>query len=522
MSYFSLLRHQWHAVGPRASSARTALQIGGAVFLLLLVAGAGVWAEAWIRAFRPGANPVRWVSSLGLPLGALYVVGRSYQSPLGLRPYLPLPVRSTRLVRFALTYALLHPINVVLLALGVGFWAQTVMPAHAWGASLAYGGGALLGLGSATHLARLFARALARRPLRVALLVAGGGLVGWAGVATGTVPVLAYSEWLFVGGLEFRPVPIMLLAGTYGGALMLHRRHVRRRLSLDDTRGERKAGTDPAGEEGDPQPTAPEVGMLSRAIDRLLPLGSQRGVDRGFRDANSKIWALLAVEWRLVSRNRQPRRLGILLAFPPLVALIGGLGAATSGTMAYEGSTLFIWGVTVGGWVVDYGGRLFGWEGARLQGILTREVQVRELLRAKVAALVLGTLVLWVIPLPVFALVSPAALGLHAAFLVYILGWGVPVMVVTAPLARTPIDLNSRGVFSGTGLGGRYVSTIALLCLPAVGLFVWADTTFRFALGLAILGGISGLLTPLWMRVLRVAWRRYRHDMLAAFREADR
>jgi hypothetical protein len=190
--------------------------------------------------------------------------------------------------------------------------------------------------------------------------------------------------------------------------------------------------------------------------------------------------------------------------------------------MAYEGSTLFIWGVTVGGWVSDYGGRLFGWEGARLQGILTRDVQVRELIGAKAAALVLGTLVLWVVPVPVFALVSPAALGLHAAFLVYVLGWGVPVMVVTAPLARTPIDLNSRGVFSGTGLGGRYASTTALLYLPAVGLFVWADTTFSFALGLAILGGTSGLLTPLWMRVLRVAWRRYRHDMLAAFREADR
>ncbi|WP_262921738.1 hypothetical protein [Salinibacter ruber] len=42
MSYFSLLRHQWHAVGPRASPARTALQIGGTVFFLLLAAGAGV------------------------------------------------------------------------------------------------------------------------------------------------------------------------------------------------------------------------------------------------------------------------------------------------------------------------------------------------------------------------------------------------------------------------------------------------------------------------------------------------
>ncbi|MCS3825927.1 hypothetical protein GGP85_001374 [Salinibacter ruber] len=189
--------------------------------------------------------------------------------------------------------------------------------------------------------------------------------------------------------------------------------------------------------------------------------------------------------------------------------------------MAYEGSTLFIWGVAVGGWVGDYGGRLFEWEGGRLQGLVARDVQGRELLGAKVAALVLGTLVLWVIPVPVFALLSRSALGVHAAFLAYVLGWGVPVTVVTAPLARTSISLNSRGVFSGTGLGKRYAGTTALLFLPAVGLFVWADSTFSFASGLAILGGFSALLTPLWMRVCRGAWRRYRHDMLAAFREPD-
>ncbi len=521
MSYFSLLRHQWHAVGPRASPARTALQIGGTVLFLLLAAGAGVWAETWIRAFRPGVPPIRWVSSLGLPLGALYVIGRGYQAPLGLQPYLPLPVRSTRLVRFALTRALLHPINVVLLAFGVGFWGQTVVPAHAWGASLAYGGGVVLGLGSATHLARLFAQTLARRPLRVALLVAGGGRGGWAGGGTGTGPVLAYSEWLFVGGLELRPGPMALLAGTYAGALMLHRRHVRRRLYLDDTRGARDAGPDPAKEDAAPQPAPPEAGIVCRVVDRLLPLGRQRRVGGSFGEAYSTIWALVAVEWRLVSRNRQPRRLGILLVLPPFVALIGGLGAATSGTVAYEGSTLFIWGVAVGSWVGDYGGRLFGWEGGRLQGLVARDVQGREILGAKVAALVLGTLVLWVIPVPVFVLASPSALWVHAAFLAYVLGWGVPVTVVTVPLARTSIDLNSRGVFSGTGLGKRYAGTTGLLFLPAVGLFVWADSTFSFASGLAILGGASALLTPLWMRVCRGAWRRYRHDMLAAFREPD-
>jgi len=516
MSFLSFLRHRWAATGPDASPARTILRFGGAGLLLLLAAGAGVRAETWIQSVRPGVDPIRWVNALGLPLGALYVVGHGYQSPPGVRPYRPLPIRSTRLIRFVLTSALLHPVNGVLLAFGVGFWGQTVVPSHAWTAGLAYGGGVLLWLGSATHLSRLFSTALAQRPLRVALIVAGGGLFGWVGTATGAVPVLAYSEWLLGGLLELRTVPMVLLSGTYAGALTLHRRSVRRRLYLDAERGDQETATDPAEEESDSHPALPTAGVVSRAMDRLLPLGGHGSAKGGFGEAFATIRALVAVEWRLLSRNRQPRRLGILLVLPPFVALI-----ATSGTIAYEGSTLFIWGVAVGGWVGDYGGRLFGWEGKRLEGTLMRAVRGRELLGAKTTVLVLGTLVLWIVPLPVFVLGSPSALGIHAAFLAYALGWGVPVTVVVAPLARTAIDLNSRGVFRGTGLGGWYAVTTALLFLPAVGLFLWADTTLGFATRLAALGGFSALLTPLWGRLLRVTWRRYRHDMLAAFRDSD-
>ena len=526
MSYGPLFHHRWRLSGG-ASSRKTLVRLVGVAGAALGAFCVGLVAEDVIREVRPGRDPLRWVNGMLLALGALYVMGRGYRGGPSLQPYLSLPIPRHRLVRFGLGSALLHPVNLAITAFGLGLWGRTVVPAHSWMASAVYGVGLLLGLGAATHLSRLFSQSLARRPLRVVLLTAGGGLVAFIGVKIRLLPVFTASEALFGGLLGLRALPVLLLAGSYVGSAALHRRQLRRRLYLDEEHdvrrnngardrerpSERQAAnaTTTAG----PRPSksesatdgAPRAGVLSRGIDRLLPLG-----DRG------RIGALVAMEWRLVSRNRQPRRLGLVLLFPVIIALLAGLVAATGTPMSHEWAPLLIWGIGVGGWVLDYGTKVLSWEGRRLDGILSRAVSPRDLLAAK--GLFLGgvTLVLWALPLPVIVFAGGTATGLHTAFLLYVLGWGLPVALAGAPFNTTPIDLNDHSLFNATETGWGRIGASALILGPAAGLFAWIEAVGVFAGGLAVFGGLSALGAPLWERLLRRVWAGRLHALMEAYR----
>jgi len=277
-------------------------------------------------------------------------------------------------------------------------------------------------------------------------------------------------------------------------------------------RGEEKVTTiteDRPSESESTTEDGPRAGILSRSIDRLLPL-----VGRG------RIGALVAMEWRLVSRNRQPRRLGLVLLFPVIIALIAGLVAATGTPMTHEWAPLLIWGIGVGGWVLDYGTKVLSWEGRRLDGLLSRAVSPRDLLAAKGLSLGGGTLVLWALPLPVIVFAGGTAVGLHAAFLLYVLGWGLPVALAGAPFNTTPIDLNDRSLFNATETGWGRIGASALILGPAVGLYAWADAVPVIAGGLAVLGGLSALGASLWGRLLRRVWAHRLPALLETFREA--
>ena len=55
-----------------------------------------------------------------LALGALYVVGRGYRGVPSLQPYLGLPISRKQLVRFGVGSAFVHPVNLAILAFGLG------------------------------------------------------------------------------------------------------------------------------------------------------------------------------------------------------------------------------------------------------------------------------------------------------------------------------------------------------------------------------------------------------------------
>lgn len=520
MRYVALFRHRWFTPVSTGPAATKPVRLGGMLLLMIAALCAGALTEDWIRGARPTVDPLQWINGWLLPLGTLFVIGRGYQGAPGMRPYLSLPLSRKGLVRFGVAHALLHPVNVGVFAFGIAFWGRTVVPAHSWAVSAAYGGGLLLGLGTATHLARLFAQVLAKRPLRVVLLLAGGGLVFGIGAETGLVPVFGLSERLFGGLLKLQAVPGVLLLGSYAGSLGLHRRQLWRRLYLDDARDD--ADRSPSGASETERRTTADTGVgdadavragtISRGIDHLLPLS-------GWGTAG----ALVAMEWRLMSRNRQPRRQAVMLAFPVfpvLFALLAGAGTGTGISVLYRPEFLFVWGVAVGGWVLDYGSKILGWEGRRLEGVLARAVRAEDLLRAKLVLLVGGTLVLWGLPLPVILFAGASFVGLHAAFLVYVLGWGVPLTLVAALFNGTPVDLNDRSFFTASELGVGRIATSMLLVGPAVGFFLWADTPRIFAGGLAALGVLSALCAPLWVRVLRRAWARRYPAILEDFREA--
>ena len=508
MVLLAVLRHQWRAIsqasGPGLVAFSDGWRLGSLLLVVLAAATGGAFAEEWIQLIAPEAHPVLWLNALWLPIGVLYVVGRGYEEagPPGLQSYLSLPISRSALVRFGVAHALMHPVNICLLAFGMGFWGGAVVWSQTWVGSMVYGAGLLLGLGTASHLAFLCHRALGRRPLRVVSIVVGGGILTWIGQQHGWFSLFSFSEWLFGGLLGLQMEQGFLLLGSYGATLTLHRRRLYYRLYLDD--GYRHKGSSEYSKDTSVE-SAPVAGKISRGIDHLLPI-----------DGWGTVGALVAMKWRLISRNWQSRRLALILVFPFLISLVAWVGATTSAPLTYEGLPLVWWGTAVGGWVWGYGMLLFAWEGRLMEGILARSVRPWDLLGAEAVMLTGGTLCLWLLPLPAVLLAGSRAVFLHGCFLAYSLGWGMPVVLAAAPFHRTPVDLNNRRLVSTSDPALEAFLTI-LLIGPAVGIFFWADGLSVFTTGLMVIGGLSALLMPIWGCLFRCVWTQRRHSMLEEF-----
>jgi hypothetical protein len=232
----------------------------------------------------------------------------------------------------------------------------------------------------------------------------------------------------------------------------------------------------------------------------------------------SVVGHLVWLELRLMSRNRRPRHyLVVSLLFSTVYLVFLLASPAVFGEFVFAA----VMGLFAsGGFVLNYGQLMFGWDSMYFDGIIGRDLRMRVLARSKVLVLQGSCLFLFVISLPLFLWLRPDLVPLHVAFLFYNAGVTSQLIMELAVRNSDPIDLGRNGgVLNYEGFSIRHWLWFFPTALPPTLLLLALKDQEALAWTLLAVIGLVGLAaTEMWIRRHAAALESRKHYMAAGFR----
>jgi hypothetical protein len=226
---------------------------------------------------------------------------------------------------------------------------------------------------------------------------------------------------------------------------------------------------------------------------------------------------LVRLELLLMWRNRRPRHyllVSLLFSTMYLVFMLGNGKAFNGYTMA---ALLGLF--ASGGFVLNYGQLMFGWDSEYYPALVTRNIPFKSLVKAKLIVLQGSCIVLFFTSLPLFIWFRPDLVPLHFAFLFYNAGITSVLVIELASRNSQAVDIGrSGGFFNYEGFSAKHWIWFIPTALPPV-LFMLAMRS-RPSLGLvslATLGLISILMTDMWTRYFARGLQGRKHTMIEGF-----
>ena len=231
---------------------------------------------------------------------------------------------------------------------------------------------------------------------------------------------------------------------------------------------------------------------------------------------------LLALDLKSISRNRNARAIALIS-----VLLIPGSLVAYHLSPDYHGNKfvgmLIYFGILSSGSLTQFYGRhMFGWESSYFDGLIVRNLALRQIILSKLILLQGSCASYFVTGWPLYYFAAPDSVPLFFAFMVYNAGFVAPLVVLSATSNRRRIEL-SGNLFFTAGTSGLQSAILTALVMISVPLFVSLvflqseDTGLRV---LAAIGVASLVCTRFWVQIAthRLAKRRY--EMAEGFRLA--
>lgn len=226
---------------------------------------------------------------------------------------------------------------------------------------------------------------------------------------------------------------------------------------------------------------------------------------------------LVRLELLLLWRNRRPRHyllVSLLFSTMYLVFMLGtGTAVNSSAFSALVG--LF----ASGGFVLNYGQLMFGWDSEHYQALVTRDVPFSAMVKAKLIVLQGSCAALFVISLPLFIWFRSDLVPLHFAFLFYNAGITTVLIMELAARNNQAIDIGkSGGFFNYEGFSAKHWLWFIPTALPPV-LFMMAmnDSPKIALILLASIGFVSILLTDVWTHYFARGLNGRKHKMIEGF-----
>ena len=226
---------------------------------------------------------------------------------------------------------------------------------------------------------------------------------------------------------------------------------------------------------------------------------------------------LIYLELLLMWRNRRPRHYLIVSLLFSTMYLIFMLASRAFGGYAFSA---LIGLFASGGFALNYGQLMFSWDSTYFDGMLSRSISFRQLVRAKLLLLQGSCLLMFAISLPLFVWLRPDLVPLHLTFLIYNAGITTVLVMELATRNRQAVDIGRSGnFFNYEGLSAKHWLWFIPTALPPT-LFMAAMSDYP-GWGLTVLAfaGFSGLLsTDLFARYFARGLQSRKYRMAAGFR----
>lgn len=489
MTFVDVLRHQWlwrwrsytwsRHLAQGLLLALTAVQIG----LLFVIAGC-IYPDV-VAELAPETDPLRLLNRYLLTGFAGLLVMRFFlQRPVGsaVRPYLPLPVPQSHLVRLMQATSTLSLFNILPLVLLFALWLSTVLPSSSTLAAGEWGVGVLLAT-AATQFATSVLRAAWERSATVVLGIVGGIGAGlFASVTLGPGGLLNASDWIFGGMSAGRLWPLLVGAATTAGLAIIAHRMLRAQLyEVFDTSDRPRAGV------------------------RRLP---------GAAWVRGAVMSLALLDVNLILRNRRSRQLllaGTLLVGALLVAVTykdASLPPILSATLGF---------LVSGNLGLSYSQFGYAWHGRHFDCLLSQAIRPRTVVRAQFVTFTGLCVLLVTLMVPIVVILAPRLLVSVGAFLLYNIGVAAPMLLGLGIWSRKALELNQSTFFNYQGTSTQHFLVLLPVMGFPLGLVLWLgmSTALLIASGL---GGFGIATTPLWTRGLGRLLHRRRYAMAKGFR----
>lgn len=399
-------------------------------------------------------------------------------------PYLHLPIARRTLVFFFQGLSLLTIHNLIPLFFVVPFWYRYVRPAAPDG-GLSWVLGIVLLLAAATVLNNWLRVVLSRSTYQFFVVVAALALLFSVDQFLGQ-QVMSRLSSAFFDALLAGNVAVLLgvLAGTV--ALFIgSSRHLGAQLHA-----------------------TPDL-----SHDQLEP---GKAVD--FEPGRGVVHNLMLLEMKLIWRNKRPRHYLLMSFFFGTLYLalmlidLDFLGQTVTGAVV----GLFASGI----FALNYGQLMFAWESAYFDGMLSRDIDLRRMVLAKLLLLQGSCAVFFLVSLPFFFLMAPELLLLHVAFLFYNAGITSVLMLTLAVRNRQRVNTERGGGFfnyEGFSLL-HWLWLLPTIAPPLAVLYTYRQTPAAAFVLIGGLGAISLLLNRPWSYLFARLLARRKHEMAMGFR----
>ncbi|MBX0332347.1 hypothetical protein K3G39_03775 [Pontibacter sp. HSC-14F20] len=407
------------------------------VYFALVFIALGFFSHKILAELYPNQSPVDSFNSFLLFYFLIDLVSRFMLQDLpvlAIQPYLHLPLKREKLVHFVLLRSIPSVFNLLMLLVFVPFMLRSVVPTHGIGIALVWLASLLLLTFTNNFILIYFKRQLTSNPkitLLLALVVGGLILLDYMQVlslrqaSTVAFDALLQQPWLVL-------VPLLGLTGVY----LLNFRYLMQHLY-------------------------PEEIFIKK-------VSSVEGNDMAFLNRFGDIGKLIALELKLIWRNKRPKSIATISSF----MLFYGLIFYTNKVYLEGWGMLIFVGIFVtGSPMFNYGQFVPGWQSSHFDALLTRPISMYQYVKAKYLMFVPSVLLVTVLTLP-YGFFGTKVLLINLASCVFNIGVNSILILYFAALNKERLDLSSGSAFNWQGVGASKFVMMLPMVLGPIAIFL--------------------------------------------------